>query len=257
MKTALAKLNAGDAETVLAGLSELEDLMQNAEPEQFTQAVEAISGLFYIDPYDRPDLKPVVDRASEILAANRSRTLEFLVEKLTDADIKFGFNVARTLGLMGAAALGKLIQAFENTDDTAGRSFIVYAIGKIKDPVLVEAIPLLLQASGDSNREVRDSAVRTIGKLAEVVPAERVSPHELQHLVDALFRAAGDRAPAVRAKAVRSLGKMAGFGFLDEENKKALQERIRRILGLEDAFNWDLAYIVRKEAQFALEQLER
>ncbi len=59
----------------------------------------------------------------------------------------------------------------------------------------------------------------------------------------------------MRAKAVRSLGKMAEAGFLTKEQKEELATRAHCILGHNEAFNWDLAYIVRKEAEFALRKL--
>lgn len=254
-KSILEKLGARGHEVPMEGLLEVEGLLSDLDDQSFFKALDAISGMFYIDPYDRPDLRPLVDKASQIIAAQGERALDWLTQMLTGTDMKFEFNVACTLGQMGAPAVGKLIQAFENTDDPETRSFIVYALGKIKDPAVANAVTTLLQAAGDSYREIRDGAVRSIGKIIEVVPPEKISSHERRLIVDALFRSVGDRVPAIRAKALRSLAKMAAAGYLGEERKSELRERAQRILGMDEQFNWDNAYIVRKEAEFALEQL--
>jgi HEAT repeat protein len=251
----IEKLGAEDVGTVLSGLKELETQMDALDDETFAQTVDALAGLFYLDPYDRPDLKPVIDLAADVLVKHGDRSLDILVEMMPDADMKFAFNAARAVGRMGSEAFEKLVQTYELTDNTAARSIIVYAIGKIKDPLVARAIPLLLQAVGDSSREVRDSAVRALGKVVEMVPAENIDAHERGHIVEALEKSMGDRFPGVRAKALRSLGKMAGAGYLSEEQKERLADRSRSALGQGEKFTWDNANIVRKEAEFALRQL--
>jgi len=177
------------------------------------------------------------------------------VESLKGSDLKFEFNIARTLGQMGGPALDKLIKAFENTTDAAARSLIIFSMGKIKDPVIRAANQLLIQAATDPDQEVRDSAVRTIGKMAEVVSPSEVPPEERDTVVDVLFKSLGDPAHAVRAKAVRSLAKLAHAGFLTEEQRAALGKRAHGLLGHVEEGVWDRAYIVRKEAEFALQML--
>ena len=53
-------------------------------------------------------------------------------------------------------------------------------------------------------------------------------------------------------KAVRSLGKLAKHGHLTARERWELAVRLRRILGQDENFEWDRAYVVRKEAQEAL-----
>jgi hypothetical protein len=58
-----------------------------------------------------------------------------------------------------------------------------------------------------------------------------------------------DESSGVRSKAVRSLGKMVKYGFADEEQKDRLNKVVNRLLGKNESYNWDIAYIVRREAQ--------
>ncbi len=60
----------------------------------------------------------------------------------------------------------------------------------------------------------------------------------------------------VRSKAIRSYGKLARFGHLTLEEQEKCRETCELLLGIDKSFDWDRAYIVRKEAQEALDCLE-
>jgi hypothetical protein len=75
-------------------------------------------------------------------------------------------------------------------------------------------------------------------------------------MFEALFRTLTDVHSAVRAKAVRSLGKMARAGYLAPEQVDRTLAAAVRILGRDEAYEWDRAYIVRQEAEEALRHLE-
>ena len=65
----------------------------------------------------------------------------------------------------------------------------------------------------------------------------------------------GDPSPGIRAKAVRSLGKLAKFGHLTSAERQKLKSTCLLILGKDENFEWDRAYVVRKEAEEALNYL--
>jgi hypothetical protein len=102
---------------------------------------------------------------------------------------------------------------------------------------------------------VRDSAARALGKLADVVPPERLDERRRAEVFEALFRALGDAQPAVRAKAVRSLGKMTRASYLTPGQEERLTTAVRHLLGEDEAHEWDRAYVVRREAQETLRHL--
>ncbi len=62
-----------------------------------------------------------------------------------------------------------------------------------------------------------------------------------------------DSRPGIRATGVRGLGKMEGRGLLDPKTREKTHERIRQVLGRHETYSWDTAYIVRREAEEALE----
>jgi HEAT repeat protein len=212
--------------------------------------------LFYVDTGDRPDLQPLLERAVTVLAANGSRVVSLLLEQLRGSDIKSHLYLARTLGVIGRPALAALRRVVATEEDPYSRSFALFALGKVRDATVREALPEVVGSLMHPDKEVRDSAARTLGKIAEVVPAEEIAADRRSEMVEALLRTLADFQPAVRAKAVRSLGKMLRVGYLTSEQAERFSIAVLRILGRDEAYEWDRAYIVRREAEEALRQLE-
>jgi hypothetical protein len=52
------------------------------------------------------------------------------------------------------------------------------------------------------------------------------------------------------------MGKRARFGFIDSKEKTVAKKTMRRILGLDEAFDWDRAYILRAEAEETMKYLD-
>jgi HEAT repeat protein len=170
--------------------------------------------------------------------------------------MKSHFYLARTLGVIGRPALPTLRRFVATEDDHYSRSFALFAVGKIRDPEVREALPEVAGSLMHPDKEVRDSAARALGKIAEHVPADLVSEPRRAEMFEALFRTLTDVHSAVRAKSVRSLGKMARGGYLTPAQGERVTAAILRILGRDEAHEWDRAYIVRQEAEEALRHLE-
>jgi len=132
---------------------------------------------------------------------------------------------------------------------------ILNTLGKIKDPKVLETLPVLFEALDDPDPEVRDTAARAIGKMCEHLNPDLVSEEIRREMFERLLAKVSDRFAHVRSKAIRSLGKMARFGLLGDDRKARLGTILKRVLGEDEAGNWDLAYIVRAEAEKAKEHL--
>jgi hypothetical protein len=103
--------------------------------------------------------------------------------------------------------------------------------------------------------ELRDTATRAIGKFVEYIPAGQLPDDIRNAFMSQLERNLGDDSPGIRAKAARSLGKLARYGHLTRDQRAGLKLRLQRVLGQDEGYEWDRAYIVRKEAQEALAYL--
>ena len=217
---------------------------------------EMVTAIFYIDPLDRPDLMPVLDEAISLVVGFGEWVIPVLIDTLDAGDIKAQMAVAQALGRIGADSIKPLMAEYESTTDPDRQIFVQYALGKVKSPAIVQAAPLVVEAVQSTNLELRDTATRTIGKFAEVIPPTELPPQLRQDCVDSLRANLADPNPGIRAKAVRSLGKLAHYGHLTASECEELTKTFHLILGTDENFEWDRAYIVRKEAKEALQYIE-
>jgi HEAT repeat protein len=255
LSAALRSLQSDRPDAIGEGLEYLRARMASLPEADFRGAVEELCSLFYVDTADRPDLQPLLDRAVEVLAAQGPRVVAQLLELMKGSDIKSHLYLARTLAAIGHAALPALRRVIA-TEDGYSRSFALFAVGKVRDPAVREALPEVIGSLMHPDKEVRDSAARALGKIAEAVPADQLAEDRRTEIFEVLFRTLSDVQPAVRAKAVRSLGKLARFGYLTAAQEQRVRLAVLRILGRDEAHEWDRAFVVRREAEEALRHLE-
>jgi HEAT repeat protein len=195
----------------------------------------------------------VLKEAIAVVADFGKWVIPDLIRSLESGDVKAQMAIAQALGRMGADAIAPLIAQYGACSEPGSRAFVLYALGKIKSPQILAAALVALDAAGSADLELRDSATRAIGKFAESIPAGGLSAELRAGLVAVLQHNLADSSPGIRAKAVRSLGKLARYGHLTASECAQLEVTFKRILGADEAFEWDRAYVVRKEAKEALE----
>ena len=250
-----ADLARDDAAVVLRAVGRLGTRLPRLRNDGYRRAVEALCSLFYVDLADRPDLNAALERAMALLAAQKGRVVPLLLSQMRSSDIKSHLYLARTLGRIGRAALPGLRRLLATSKDPYARTFALYAVGKMAGAEVVGALPDVLGGLSHPDKEVRDTAARTIGTIVARAPAGRIPPRRRKEICEALLRTARDLEPPVRAKAIRSLGKMAAAGLLDGSQRAAAKAVARAVLGETEDFCWDNAYIVRREAREALHHL--
>jgi HEAT repeat protein len=209
---------------------------------------EMVAFLFNFDILDRPDLAPILNEAVSLVVGFGDWVIPELLRKLDAGDLKVQLTIGHALGRIGADAIQPLIAEYESTPDPARRVFVLYALGKIKSPLVMDAVPLALEAVVSPDLELRDTATRALGKFAESIPSLQVSDALRQEFIEKLQRNLADPSAGIRAKAIRSLGKLAKYGHLTLPEREALKEICQRLLGTDERFEWDHAYIVRREA---------
>ena len=252
MNTIKTLLSSTKPEEIHRGLVLVKEEISQATSTERESLLEIVSALFYIDPLDEPDLVPFVDEAISIVAQFGVSIIPILTQKLDAGDLKAQMAVAHALGRIGADAVKPLIMEYDSSQDHARRSFILYALGKIKSPGIVAALPLALEAAQSPILELRDTATRALGKFAESVPPSHLPEQERRLCVERLQKNLADPNPGIRSKAVRSLGKLAKYKHLSLDERTKFKSTCLLILGKDENFEWDRAYIVRKEAEEAL-----
>jgi hypothetical protein len=253
LQTISALLASTEPDEILEGLELVRAQIPTAGEAESGRLFEMVFPLFYIDPLDLPGHVPVLEEAIAVVAGFGRWVIPVLIQSLESGDVKAQMAIAQALGRMGADAIAPLIAEYEGCPEPGCGAFVLYALGKIKSPQILAAAPVALDAARASDLELRDSATRAIGKFAESIPAGDL-PDELRAgLVVVLQQNLADSSPSVRAKAVRSLGKLARYGHLTAGERGQLGMTFQRILGADEAFDWDRAYVVRKEAKEALQ----
>lgn len=245
-----------DPEELRKGLKLAEEEIGKADTENARSLFEMISPILYIDTLDHPELAPVLDIAVDLMARLGSWIIPTLVANLDEGDLKAQMAFANVLGRIGADAIDPLMTGYASTSNPAMRSYILYALGKIKSPQILRAVESVLEAAEDEYLELRDTATRALGKFIESLPPPDLSKELKRRFIDCLRSNLSDPNASVRSKAIRSLGKMAQYGHLSESERSQLRAVCHRILGTDENYEWDRAYIVRKEAEEALNYLD-
>jgi len=251
----LKLITSDDPEKISMGLEWFKEHIPGLEGEDYRQALQAVASVFTHDTYESPQYQGVVNEAVKVLVSQGELCIPYLLEMLADSDFKVEFNLAVVLGKMGSASVKPLMEAYQHSRHPAEKAFILYALGKISHDRISEAIPLMLAALDDSDREVRDSAARSLGKISEVIGPDKVPEDQRNEIFAKLLPKTRDEYSGVRSKAIRSLGKLSQNNFLTDEQKHELQTSLVEMLGKSGDFVWDSAFIVRREAEAVYKQL--
>ena len=245
-------LTSSDASDLRRGLDLARQEIARVGSREARPLFEVVSTVFYLDPLDRPDLVPVLDEAVDLVAGFGEWVIPVLVDHLEAGDVKAQLAVGHALGRIGADAIPPLLAKYGAVADPAVRPFVLYALGKIASPRVAAAVPLMLEATRSEDLETRDTATRALGRMADSIPAGGMPEDQRLAVVERLHALLADGNAGVRAKAVRSLGKLAKAGHLTAPERGTLAAACRRLLGEDESFDWDRAFVVRREAEEAL-----
>ena len=251
----LQKIAGHDLETILAGLEGIRPRIDKFGRKDLLLVADTLGSLFFIDHYERPDLQPAVDLAVELLIKAGADIIPYIMDSFENSDMKANLSFAKVLGGIGVAAIPPLIEFYRHSVDPYRQSYALYALGKIKDRAILAVLPDVIQAVDSQHLEVRDSAIRALGKTMEQIDCRDISTDQRDVIWEKLFHCLSDPHATIRAKTIRTLNKMGKCELLSSDQGEQFQLVCRRVAGVDDRNRWDRAFIVRKEAQEALEDL--
>jgi hypothetical protein len=251
-----ALLASSEPSDLRKGLALLEVEIARSGALESRPLFEMLASVFYLDPLDRPELVPILDEAVSLVVGFGDWVIPVLLDHLEAGDVKAQLAVGHALGRIGADAVGPLLAKYDSLADPSVRPFVLYALGKIDSPTVVKALGVMLEAIVSPDLETRDTAARALGRMADSIPGGRMPEDLRSAVVERLHATLADTNAGIRAKAVRSLGKMAARGHMTSEERDTLAGACRRLLGQDGSFEWDRAFVVRKEAETALRAAE-
>jgi HEAT repeat protein len=255
-RTIQTLLRSSQPEELHRGLKLVRQEISRVGSSEARPLFEMVSAIFHIDPLDRPDLMPILDEAVSLVVGFGDWVIPIMIEELAAGHLKAQLAIGNALGRIGADAVEPLVDAYRASEDPVRCTFILYALGHIESPKVIEAAPLALEAARSPDLELRDTATRAIGRFAASIPPAQLPDSMRDAYIEVLRANLADPNPGIRAKAVRSLGKLAQHGHLSADEQAKLKATCELILGIDGNFRWDRAYIVRREAQEAIEYAE-
>ncbi|MDP6339630.1 MAG: hypothetical protein QF842_04775 [Candidatus Marinimicrobia bacterium] len=254
MDNSFKKLSSANSSIIIEGLDEIESFVTNGtKAEDLPIMFDAITSLFYIDPFDRPDLRTAIEKAVKTVARMGAAAIPLVMEKIADPDIKAELNFARACGLMDESAIAPLLNVIQSRSGTPEMAFALYALGKIQSPKVVAALPLVLEKVNSPQKECEDTAVRALGKLCENMNPEDVSIELREAMFYALVSKLSHGKDVIRSKAIRNLGKLIRYGFASDVQKNEILSKVRQVMGLDEDRKLDPTFLVRREAQEVLD----
>lgn len=258
MDTSFKKLLSADPKVISEGIKEIAvELKNKPDQEELSIIFDALTSLFYLDTFDRPDLRQVREQAQAVVVSMGTDAIPLIMERQKHTDFKAELVFAQTCGLMGEKVIQPLEDYYYKHDESFARAFILYAFGKIRSSKIVNVLPTIIQSVKSPSRELEDTAVRALGKVCESINPKDVDDTTRDDMFNALAQKLTHPNDVIRSKAVRSLGKMVRYGITDELQNDHLRAKTREILGLEEEDQaWDYAYLVRREAQEVLNYLK-
>ncbi len=255
LTTLYEAVRTNDSITIRKAIANIGSSVDQLEPRQIPETVEVLSSLFYIDLGDHPEYVSVVQDTVAMIASIGEPAVPTLMWLLGESDYKANLLIARTLGRIGPPAYGNLRDLYYRASFPWQRSLALFALAKMHEAALMEILPDVVTALDDSDREVRDTATRTLGRIIDAFHPGQL-PHDIvSNAFERLLLRLHDNSAVVRAKAVRSIGKMASKEYLEHEQLELAVESINELLGLENG-EPDPFYIVRKEAEEAMAHLK-
>jgi hypothetical protein len=249
IQTLLASTNQ---EELIHGLKLVKEEIRKIGSDEAKSLFQMLSTIFFIDPLDRPDLVPILDEAITLVTGFGNWIIPVLINNLRSSDIKAQMAIAHALGRIGADAIAPLMTEYQSSSNPKNKEPLLYALSKIKSPKIIKAIRLAIEAAQSSDLGLCDTGTRTIGKFIESIPKHHLAEKIRLKIMKTLHKNLSHSDSGIRAKAVRSFGKMIKFDYLKKEEQNKLKTILNIIIGKNDEYEWDHAYIVRKEAKEAL-----
>ena len=251
----VAQLASEDIQEILAGVQSIADESDRLDDSQLSECVSVLCSVFAADTSERPDMAEVIEIATAVLVGLGPKIVPTLLLAMQAADVHEILRYARVLGRIGQGAVDPIMRFYETASEPWIRGAALYAVSKVQDPSIASLVPELCLALHDDHHGPRESAARALGKVVLRCSPNQVHKAHRDKMFDELMHHVSDTHPGVRARIVSCLGKMAKFRYLDDEQRKQVRKTMKSLVGQDDQFQWDRAFIVRREAEQALQVL--
>ncbi|MDH5637653.1 MAG: sulfide/dihydroorotate dehydrogenase-like FAD/NAD-binding protein [Nitrospinota bacterium] len=216
--------------------------------EQKQEIAAGIIPLFYRDHSKDEDLDSLIRDSEATLATLGGDVAPVMISHMVEADMEAVDHFARVLGEIGAPAVEPVLKALkEHSDDGYVLTSLLQAMSYFRDESALKTMRKAFEYTGHDNPQVRSAALHCMGRVANNLDLAHATTEERGKMFDAVFASLSAPKAITRLHAVRALGEMLRNSYLTAEQVDKTHKALRAILGFDD-FEWDIAYIVRAEA---------
>ncbi|MDH5509149.1 MAG: sulfide/dihydroorotate dehydrogenase-like FAD/NAD-binding protein [Nitrospinota bacterium] len=216
--------------------------------EQKQEIASGIIPLFYRDHSQDEDLDSLIRNAETTLASLGGDVTPVMISHLVEADMESVDHFARVLGEIGTPAVEPVLKALEeHSDDGYVLTSLLQAMSYFRDESALKTMRTAFDYTGHANPQVRSAALHCMGRVANNLDLAHATTEERGKMFEAVFASLSAPKAITRLHAVRALGEMLRNSYLTGEQVDKTHKALRAILGFDD-FEWDIAYIVRAEA---------
>jgi ferredoxin--NADP+ reductase len=249
VKDIAQRLSAHSEEAIVSVLDQLKT-MEDLTAEEKVDLSEALTAIFYYFRHsDSPRMLKLAIRTEKRIAKFGLDVIPFLFKEVLDADGESLAYLGKALAKIGKPALDYVLEQWkENQANESALINMAHAISYFKVPEVVQAVPLLLDATRKESTQLTSMSLYTLGRLVEKIPAAHFEGESLQSIFTMAFGFLSHPKPLIRKNAARTLGKMYRRDVLSPLDEKKVLKVFMSISGKDDAHNWDPAFIVRREA---------
>ncbi len=235
-------------QTALDEIAGLSDLLSTEKME----LASGLAALFYREHTDRKDpMNGIMENAEKAMASLGMDVVDIILGHIVEADLEAVEHFARVIGNIESSIDAVLAKLDEHKDGQYAVTNLLLAIESFKDKDAIKAIDKILLFTKSDNPQVKAAAISCIGKTCRAVDTNDISQDLKNKMFDHCFAALSDPKALVRLRVVKALGEMVRYSYLDPDQVNKAHKAFRAILGMDD-YEWDVAYIVRNEAEHYL-----
>jgi HEAT repeat protein len=248
------ELVSADPMITRKAVARIAGMVDKIDKHQVPDVIEMLASLFYIDLGDKPEYFTVVEETLSTIASFGEPAIPALMDLLSDTDLKATLMIGRALGRIGPPAFGALRNFFYRAATPYQKVLSMFALAKMHEAALMEIFPDLVVALDDSDREVRDTAARTLGRVVDSFKPGQLPRDQASHAFERLMFRLHDPSSIMRSKVIRSIGKLAKNLYLDPEQLESASDSIECLMG-KGGCEPDEHYMVRREAEEAMQYI--
>ena len=250
-------LGAQTEESIKLGLDQIKQI-KDFTTEEKIDLTRALTSVFYHFTHtERLRALRMSVHVENGISSFGEEVVPFLFNEIVEADGESAAYLGKSFAKIGKPGIDYLLTEWNKFRDNKGAMVnLTQTLSNYKFAEVQEAIPFVLTANKGKNFHLTSMSLCTIGRWIEKSDSTAFDGTLINDIYDHAFSFLSNTQPLVRRSAVRALGKMWRKKLLCAEKERKVYNAFLAIEGKDGQYNWDDAFIVRREAEMYLKYME-